>query len=609
MKSEFLGFSEEVYLGHLVEEFPTAPEIGFVEQYELASYALWALSEKIYEMQDYWVFGDPKKTQTCAFCDKDGSSGAKFKSVSHVVPEGLGNKRVVSLEECDQCNSDYSNCEGELAKMLSIERVFSGARGKGGALSMDAGKDLSIQGQGVGNPIKLIVDASKNPIDSQHEKTLKIPVENVEFRPTLAMRSILRSAWLILPESDRNSFSFLKDFATGTNVQYPFEYFSIFSPGKPKLAAGRIRIWKLKDSVSEKLPKLVLTYSIFNTTIVWRAPLADEGYVRGPMPPIPAYEDTPGLQIDRIVVEEDKKVSSAQTIEVQYENRILQNDQQPTSPTKFDPLKELRDSVDVKVSVMNGQSNVTEILTAKYQVKRISGDLSGVSSFLIYSKDFGFRLSIQNHATGSDSRKVNLNFDGAGLSVSNAIKGLALCEAFSTAGQGSVLSIDKQGSNIQWQLSDQDESSLSSIKWPAIMSNLESLQRAGRKMKVDLKLPLPSSKTDPNFLAGIANAIVNETPLRVTEIKDVELILPEAKYRDLLAQQEPATFYIGHLDYPFAGMPDFTKENIGPIALFGEINNPSVDLLGIKPVFDQGNVVFDIQIVSMIFVFEKFSKR
>ena len=65
---------------------------------------------------------------------------ARFKNVSHAIPEALGNKRVISLEECDDCNSSYSAYEGELAKMLTVERVFAAARGKrGGACTRPPG--------------------------------------------------------------------------------------------------------------------------------------------------------------------------------------------------------------------------------------------------------------------------------------------------------------------------------------------------------------------------------------------------------------------------------------------------------------------------------------
>jgi hypothetical protein len=111
-------------------------------------------------MQDEWRFGEAVVPRKCAFCSKTEFDGASFKADAHAIPENLGNKRVVSHEECDTCNNDYSICELHLAKMLAVERIFSGARGKGGPAAADAGPHMSLYGQGVGHPIRIEVDTA-----------------------------------------------------------------------------------------------------------------------------------------------------------------------------------------------------------------------------------------------------------------------------------------------------------------------------------------------------------------------------------------------------------------------------------------------------------------
>ncbi|MDV4068904.1 hypothetical protein CMT34_11945 [Elizabethkingia anophelis] len=47
------------------------------------------------------------KIAKCRFCGKD-SSETTFKMESHILPQFIGNKFVVSNFECDQCNEKFS---------------------------------------------------------------------------------------------------------------------------------------------------------------------------------------------------------------------------------------------------------------------------------------------------------------------------------------------------------------------------------------------------------------------------------------------------------------------------------------------------------------------
>lgn len=47
-----------------------------------------------------------KQNRTCRYCQ--GSADTTFKNVSHAVPEAFGNRSLISLDECDRCNKDFS---------------------------------------------------------------------------------------------------------------------------------------------------------------------------------------------------------------------------------------------------------------------------------------------------------------------------------------------------------------------------------------------------------------------------------------------------------------------------------------------------------------------
>lgn len=66
----------------------------------------------------------------CRFCGR-GRPEVTFKSIAHAVPEFLGNRDIISLNECDECNKFLAdNYEDHLSKWSLFARAASQVRGK-----------------------------------------------------------------------------------------------------------------------------------------------------------------------------------------------------------------------------------------------------------------------------------------------------------------------------------------------------------------------------------------------------------------------------------------------------------------------------------------------
>lgn len=68
--------------------------------------------------------------RTCRFCQKSEPE-TTFNNESHAIPECLGNKHLIALEECDACNKFFSeNLEDHFDKFSKPIRTFGQIKGK-----------------------------------------------------------------------------------------------------------------------------------------------------------------------------------------------------------------------------------------------------------------------------------------------------------------------------------------------------------------------------------------------------------------------------------------------------------------------------------------------
>lgn len=97
-----------------------------------------------FEYYDIQTFGEtPRKTNigtkptkgegACRFCKLTVEDGAKFKKVAHTISEALGNKQIITKDECDVCNGHFGDkVEPHLIEYLNLHRVYFRIKGKNG---------------------------------------------------------------------------------------------------------------------------------------------------------------------------------------------------------------------------------------------------------------------------------------------------------------------------------------------------------------------------------------------------------------------------------------------------------------------------------------------
>lgn len=118
---------------------------------------------------------EDKSQRICRFCGKTMPK-AKFKKKAHAISESLGNKGLVCLEECDECNTRFGQTiEQDIEKLLQFQLMLKGIKGKNGSPSVKW-KGVSVKNDSsssVNNDTKTIVLNFENKIAPQNKLELE----------------------------------------------------------------------------------------------------------------------------------------------------------------------------------------------------------------------------------------------------------------------------------------------------------------------------------------------------------------------------------------------------------------------------------------------------
>nr|WP_315014803.1 HNH endonuclease [uncultured Campylobacter sp.] len=85
-----------------------------------------------------------KEDRVCRFC-KQKYPSVKFNSVAHTISEALGNKKLITNDECDECNSYFDkNIERDFIAYHDFLRTFFGIKNKENQIPQMSGKNFSF---------------------------------------------------------------------------------------------------------------------------------------------------------------------------------------------------------------------------------------------------------------------------------------------------------------------------------------------------------------------------------------------------------------------------------------------------------------------------------
>jgi hypothetical protein len=158
------------------------------------------------------VYGTPESKRImlgarghCRFCG--ANNPVLFRQSAHLIPEALGNKRVFSADECDECNKRFSTYEGELVNAIGPLLTLGGTQGKGGKVrqtGLSTGATRLRHERGGDGSRKIILMAS-NVEDFRERFTqdrefvhIRTPLPATPFKPMLAHKALAKMALALM---------------------------------------------------------------------------------------------------------------------------------------------------------------------------------------------------------------------------------------------------------------------------------------------------------------------------------------------------------------------------------------------------------------------------
>lgn len=233
--------------------------------------------------------------KTCRFCGRPEGK-APFKKVAHAVSEALGNKVLISLEECDDCNKATSEVESDLMSFVRGEITLAQIKGKRGVPSIkshdgrsriDFGPDGFQIKQFEGGPP--LFRAYVDPVGAAAD----IPLPG--FRPQGIYKAVIKMALTVLPTTELHAFGPALKWMTSNklllNVGYARAWYT-FTSGPRPYPFPVIRVMRRKHD-GLRVPYAIVVLGFGNVTLQMCLPAPEKDSLFSASMDVPPAHPTP----------------------------------------------------------------------------------------------------------------------------------------------------------------------------------------------------------------------------------------------------------------------------------------------------------------------------
>ncbi|UQR64816.1 hypothetical protein LRP30_05790 [Bradyrhizobium sp. C-145] len=244
----------------------------------------------------------------CRYCGQ--TDRARFRTVVHAFPEALGNKWIISRDECDACNQIFSKYDDAITRAVSPFLTLGGVKGKSNKVRQTGRSEgdavISRRGGADGQGINMF---ATNADPAQHLSVtadgllrMNMPVADAPFRPRRAYKALVKMGIALLPEEELDHYTKLRAWLLDADDMVDFPNLdvgmSFASVGKaPPIAVGALL---RRTNPTDVVPHILFIFSA--GSICLQIDLMSD-HLEDHLPPVPT--DSINIEWSNIIFDPD----------------------------------------------------------------------------------------------------------------------------------------------------------------------------------------------------------------------------------------------------------------------------------------------------------------
>ncbi|KIX21586.1 hypothetical protein SY27_07765 [Flavobacterium sp. 316] len=215
--------------------------------------------------------GEPDKLKrVCRFCNKPNGE-VTFRKIAHSISEALGNKKIITNDECDTCNEKFgSGIENDLILYLNLYRNIFGIKGKNGIPTLK-GKNFEIVNTGT---IEIKHYLTGEEIEDSNYDDFKMKFEtNQDIISQNIYKTLAKYALSVIDKSELVHFENTIDWINGVRETSELPKIGILTNYNLFTKHPKLIIYKRKTD-DKSLPFVVAEFRFTFLTFVYIIPLS-----------------------------------------------------------------------------------------------------------------------------------------------------------------------------------------------------------------------------------------------------------------------------------------------------------------------------------------------
>lgn len=220
-----------------------------------------------------------KNLRKCRYCKRTQADGATFKKIGHTISEGLGNKAIITNNECDDCNEYFGhNIEPDFITYIDPLRVLFGVQGKEHKITKIKGENYEIESTSDFNKTFTIKIFEEPNLDDNKELRKLSLRHNGNIIPQNIYKCLVKYAFGIIPEDMIKHFDDTSKWLLG-KIEYrqlPLVHIAYVNGYEP---TPRIVLY-LRTIDNPSLPFAIGEFHVINMVYVYIIPTFSEDEVK-----------------------------------------------------------------------------------------------------------------------------------------------------------------------------------------------------------------------------------------------------------------------------------------------------------------------------------------